>query len=234
MSLLVIPQIACHAGCAARYCCHECAIAAWGTYHCMLCPGPQSSSGAGASGAPGSSGNSAGASSSDAGSSGAGSSSQPSSSNASDSGAWLDPVDLGVAVNRAALRLFGEHADNTNDIFHVAARVIATVLLRHLALQRQGASDASATLQPGSECGPPATAPVTGVPAAAAAAAAAFATADCSAAGSSASDGGAASAALLQAWLPFHLGWKAAWWQCVALPEDVDDEAGFREEIRHG
>jgi hypothetical protein len=34
--------------------------------------------------------------------------------------------------------------------------------------------------------------------------------------------------ALLEAWRPFQVAWKAPWWDCVAVPEDVDDEAGFR------
>ena len=34
--------------------------------------------------------------------------------------------------------------------------------------------------------------------------------------------------ALLEAWKPFQVAWKAPWWDCVAVPEDVDDEAGFR------
>ena len=29
--------------------------------------------------------------------------------------------------------------------------------------------------------------------------------------------------------MPLGAGWKAAWWDAVALPEDVDDEAAFRQ-----
>jgi len=36
-------------------------------------------------------------------------------------------------------------------------------------------------------------------------------------------------AALQRAWMPLQAGWKAAWWHAVALPEDVDDEAAFRQ-----
>ena len=34
--------------------------------------------------------------------------------------------------------------------------------------------------------------------------------------------------ALERAWLPFAVGWKAVWWECVAVPDDVDDEEAFR------
>ena len=34
--------------------------------------------------------------------------------------------------------------------------------------------------------------------------------------------------ALQEAWKPFQVAWKAPWWDCVAVPEDVDDGAGFR------
>ncbi|PIA58505.1 hypothetical protein AQUCO_00500445v1 [Aquilegia coerulea] len=39
---------------------------------------------------------------------------------------------------------------------------------------------------------------------------------------------------LLEAWKPISMGYKRRWWDCVALPDDVDyrDEASFREQIR--
>jgi len=37
---------------------------------------------------------------------------------------------------------------------------------------------------------------------------------------------------LAQAWLPLQLAWKRPWWEVAALPEDVDDEAAFRQEMR--
>lgn len=39
--------------------------------------------------------------------------------------------------------------------------------------------------------------------------------------------------ALQGAWKPFGVAWKAPWWNCVAVPEDVSDEAGFRSGAPH-
>jgi hypothetical protein len=38
--------------------------------------------------------------------------------------------------------------------------------------------------------------------------------------------------ALQAAWLPFAFGWKQAWWDSVAVPEDMDDEEIFRWQLR--
>ncbi|GAX78651.1 hypothetical protein CEUSTIGMA_g6089.t1 [Chlamydomonas eustigma] len=38
--------------------------------------------------------------------------------------------------------------------------------------------------------------------------------------------------ALSAAWLPFTFGWKKAWWDSVAVPDDVDDEETFRWQLR--
>ncbi len=35
-------------------------------------------------------------------------------------------------------------------------------------------------------------------------------------------------AALQRAWRPYAAAWKAHWWECVAIPDDVTDAAGFR------
>ncbi|KAL8131245.1 histone-lysine N-methyltransferase ATXR2 [Apium graveolens] len=39
---------------------------------------------------------------------------------------------------------------------------------------------------------------------------------------------------LLEAWKPISMGYKRSWWDCMALPDDVDscDEAAFRMQIR--
>ncbi|XP_010240963.1 PREDICTED: histone-lysine N-methyltransferase ATXR2 isoform X2 [Nelumbo nucifera] len=39
---------------------------------------------------------------------------------------------------------------------------------------------------------------------------------------------------LLEAWRPISMGYKRRWWDCIALPDDVDysDEASFRMQIR--
>jgi len=31
---------------------------------------------------------------------------------------------------------------------------------------------------------------------------------------------------------PYYYGWKGAWWDCVALPDDVDDEDSFRKDMK--
>ncbi len=35
--------------------------------------------------------------------------------------------------------------------------------------------------------------------------------------------------ALLKGWQPYCMGWKKVWWECVACPEDVEDEQAFRQ-----
>ncbi|CAN6240994.1 unnamed protein product [Urochloa humidicola] len=39
---------------------------------------------------------------------------------------------------------------------------------------------------------------------------------------------------LMEAWKPLSMGFKKRWWECVALPEDIDssDEDSFRQQIR--
>ncbi|KAL6844543.1 hypothetical protein ACP4OV_026216 [Aristida adscensionis] len=39
---------------------------------------------------------------------------------------------------------------------------------------------------------------------------------------------------LMEAWKPFSMGFKKRWWECVALPEDVDssEEDSFRQQMR--
>jgi hypothetical protein len=49
----------------------------------------------------------------------------------------------GVAVNRAKLGAFFEHADETNDIFRVAAQVIASTIVTADKLLQQAAADAA-------------------------------------------------------------------------------------------
>ena len=34
---------------------------------------------------------------------------------------------------------------------------------------------------------------------------------------------------LALAWKPFAVGWKSLWWDCVAIPTDIDDRDGFRK-----
>lgn len=51
----------------------------------------------------------------------------------------LCPGDRGLSGNPEALRDFYLHADATNDIFHLAAKAVATVALRAAALAEEGA-----------------------------------------------------------------------------------------------
>eukprot|EP00983_Pelagomonas_calceolata_P043362 1138866-Pelagomonas_calceolata.AAC.4 len=43
---------------------------------------------------------------------------------------------------------------------------------------------------------------------------------------------GMAEAALLEAWMPLSMGWKRLWWESVAVPEDVEDEQAFRQQLK--
>ncbi|GLJ21259.1 hypothetical protein SUGI_0390230 [Cryptomeria japonica] len=90
-----------------------------------------------------------------------------------------------LCKNRAGLLDFKQHADETNDIFHVAAQVISKVILK----SRKGKENLHEDFN-WSE--------------------------------------------VLNIWEPFAMGYKKLWWECVALPEDIDpiDESEFRKEIK--
>jgi hypothetical protein len=83
-----------------------------------------------------------------------------------------------------ALREFCGHADAVNDVFRLAAQVVAGVMLA-----------AERALPPG---------------------------------GAEGATPEARWAALRAAWTPVCMGHKGLWWECVALPPDVTDEAEFR------
>jgi hypothetical protein len=38
----------------------------------------------------------------------------------------------------------------------------------------------------------------------------------------------------MEAWKPLSMGFKKRWWECVALPEDIDssEEDSFRQQMR--
>ena len=129
---------------------------------------------------------------------------------------------------REALAEFNAHADATNDIFRVAARLVAGVLLRASSALLRGETvsspicDASAagvysdgSFQSAAEHRSPALAQ----------------SAKTAQHGGEPPDPepGACWAALQQAWLPHAVAWKAVWWDAVALPPDVSDEAAFRQ-----
>ncbi|KAK9133571.1 hypothetical protein Scep_013099 [Stephania cephalantha] len=99
------------------------------------------------------------------------------------------------AICREALMKFVEHANETNDIFLLAAKAIAFTILRYQKLKVYGLQGEHARRN-----------------------------------GKSRSD----FSLLLEAWKPMSMGFKRRWWECVALPEDVDccDEVSFRKQIR--
>ncbi|KAH6788954.1 histone-lysine N-methyltransferase ATXR2 [Perilla frutescens var. frutescens] len=98
--------------------------------------------------------------------------------------------------NTEVLLKFIKHANETNDIFIPAAKVISSTILRYRKLKaarvKQGKLDTSnphdSWLFP----------------------------------------------LLLEAWKPVSMGFKKRWWDCIALPDDVDscDEADFRLQIK--
>ncbi|WJX69105.1 Histone-lysine N-methyltransferase atxr2 [Trifolium repens] len=98
---------------------------------------------------------------------------------------------------REALLKFVKHANETNDIFLLAAKVISSTILRYRKLKanrlaEKGKSEAS-----------------------------------CDSDHSNFS-------LLLEAWRPISMGYKKRWWDCIALPDDIDssDEASFRMQIK--
>ncbi|EIE20780.1 SET domain-containing protein [Coccomyxa subellipsoidea C-169] len=93
-------------------------------------------------------------------------------------------------ISADAIRRFKEHADETNDAFHIAAQVVAGTLLRAEELLSNGFAP--------------------------------------EAAGSSSERNWAA---LQRAWRPYAAAWKAHWWECVAIPDDVTDAACFRSDL---
>uniref|UniRef100_A0A5B7BDL2 Putative histone-lysine N-methyltransferase ATXR2 n=1 Tax=Davidia involucrata TaxID=16924 RepID=A0A5B7BDL2_DAVIN len=98
---------------------------------------------------------------------------------------------------KEALSKFIQHANETNDIFLLAAKVISFTILKYRKLK-------AGHLE---EQGKYATANV-------------LDNCDLS--------------LLLEAWKPISMGYKRRWWDCIALPDDVDccDEAAFRMQIR--
>jgi hypothetical protein len=204
--------VPCPGGCAQdSYCSTACAQAAWSGHHQLLCTGSP----------PGEQGEAPGASRHSAPSGGDGASKRsrtdcgpPRVSAASGQDSDTVAVETGSAVaaqgvsaagdaaaglspgRRVALDAFKTHADATNDIFHVAARVVAGVLLRAREILGNGAE----TAYPKPSATPSGTDPSPEV----------------------------CWKALQASWLPHACAWNAVWWEAVALPSDVRNEAAFR------
>ncbi|XP_050208401.1 histone-lysine N-methyltransferase ATXR2 [Mercurialis annua] len=99
------------------------------------------------------------------------------------------------SLSRDALLRFIQHADETNDIFLLAAKTIAFTILRYRKLKaacligKQNCTDSVELDRSGLSL-------------------------------------------LLEAWKPVSVGHKRRWWECISLPNDVDDEIAFRMEVR--
>ncbi|KXZ55285.1 hypothetical protein GPECTOR_3g421 [Gonium pectorale] len=210
-----LPQpLPCRRRCGALYCGATCEEAAWEHSHCLLCTGGAADASAASGAGPSTSGQGAGTSSDASGADGSGpSSSQPVPAPAAAGAGPSTPATAaaaaeeelyGIRVDRRALAAFVDHAAATNEIFLLAAKVVAATML--------AAARALAAAAPGSE--------------------AAGADDAGAAASGSGSAGGAARSALLAAWRPFQHGWKKCWWDAVAVPEDVEDEEEFRGQLR--
>jgi len=235
--------VPCPGGCRVEaYCSAACSRAAWEGCHQLLCTGP--AAGRESNAAPGSGGADSAAdeprrkrSKHSVGAVHAHASAQhqacssDSHREAQRDGNCTDSAAEGAASRREALRELGAHADATNDIFRVAARLVAGVLLRAAALLD---TETASSLAHGSTAAdvasdrPPDGAAQRPSPAASAEAARHTGSAEqgCE---RPTPEPGACWAALRRAWLPHAVAWKAVWWEAVALPADVTDEAAFRQ-----
>ncbi|KAL3332842.1 hypothetical protein AABB24_033085 [Solanum stoloniferum] len=98
------------------------------------------------------------------------------------------------SLSTKALQKFIEHANDTNDIFLLAAKVISFTILRHKKLKEsrhegKGKQVTSESID---------------------------------------------FSLLGEAWKPVSMGYKRRWWDCIALPADVDgsDEGSFRMQMK--
>ncbi|KAG0487099.1 hypothetical protein HPP92_009194 [Vanilla planifolia] len=101
------------------------------------------------------------------------------------------------SLQRDALIKFNEHAHRTNDIFILAAKVIAFTIVRYRRMKVLSFDGSRQPIVLNSKVE-------------------------------------SNLSLLLEAWKPFAMGFKRRWWDCIALPDDVDscDEISFRMQIR--
>ncbi|CAB4274237.1 unnamed protein product [Prunus armeniaca] len=99
------------------------------------------------------------------------------------------------AVSRGALVKFIQHANDTNDIFLLAAKAVSSSILKYRKLKVAHSEEQENKPN------------VSGIP---------------------------YPSLLLEAWKPMSVGHKRRWWDCIALPFDVEssDEVAFRMQIR--
>uniref|UniRef100_A0A7S3VR10 SET domain-containing protein n=1 Tax=Dunaliella tertiolecta TaxID=3047 RepID=A0A7S3VR10_DUNTE len=246
--------IPCRGGCHALYSSAAAEEAAWQQQHCLLCPGtpaaaptagPSSSSGAGGSSTRSAAShhhpphNPCGSGSAAAGSSHTGS-------------ATLD-CQYGLEVDRASLGMFYDHAARTNDIFVLVAKAVAMTALRamhilqgHQPMQQQQQQHLGVR-QEVQQGGSSAVSGSAGAPGSVSAGYVEWglsqlkgslqgdhgtSTSLPSSSSTAACTPGMAEAALLEAWMPLSMGWKRLWWESVAVPEDVEDEQAFRQQLK--
>ncbi|EFN50876.1 hypothetical protein CHLNCDRAFT_141673 [Chlorella variabilis] len=162
----------CPGGCLEEwYCSDSCAEAAWQLYHQLLCVGPEEDDQQDESG----------------------SSSNPGKAPAA-AAAETGETQQEERRRQLALREFLEHADETNDVFRLAANAVAQVLVaaqQQLGSQQQhrngsGSGDGSSGSSSGGEPGRD-----------------------------------ACWQALLAGWQPFAAGHKGLWWECTAAPPEA-------------
>ena len=237
--------VSCHGGCDNEvYCSAACAAAAWERHHQLLCTGPAAPKDAVAEaetdGTPGSSGDKPRRKRSRHAVTAV--SEQPAQHSANRSGCQTKegqnddeqrresaPADVGS--RRDALVEVQAHADATNDIFHVAARLVAGVLIRAAALsdaraasgprQRTTSADRWTGEQPRDTRELSSASAVAGT--------VDHGTPDVTAGEAAALSSDACWSALQRAWEPHAVAWKAVWWEAVALPPDVTEETAFRQ-----
>ena len=134
----------------------------------------------------------------------------------------IRPPWLPRATERApvALRAFLAHADATNDAFRVAARavaIVATSARLHALVRRRASSNAPSDSHPVQACTHGRT-------------------------GATRSDSDSVSLGcderaaewddLRSAWTPFQAVHKKVWWELVPMPDDLDDEEAWRQQLR--
>jgi len=211
-------QVPCLGDCLEVFCSAECAQAAWDGYHCLLCPVGRLQGGSAAD--PKGKGKAAAApSSSNAVSTGrlkiGCGGSRGSSSKGKKAGGLRPELEeqlRGVRLRRGRLEAFLEHADESNDMFRLAAQVLAMTLVRadRELQRRQQASTSSGS--GGADGQVP--------PHSAAGGAAAAAPPD-----------GRRHNALQHAWLQFAVAEKAPYWKVVGV-EDGEDEEEVRASVK--
>ncbi|KAG9159723.1 hypothetical protein Leryth_007751, partial [Lithospermum erythrorhizon] len=98
------------------------------------------------------------------------------------------------ALSTKALSKFVQHANETNDIFLLAAKVISFVILRYRKFKeaRLGEINDDHKKIRSSYNNP----------------------------------------LIMKAWEPVAMGHKSRWWECISLPDDVDDKCSYRMQVK--